>query len=140
MVCKLWYFYKKILGKFFTIRGYPYLKKVNIFFSQNIIICTPIESPDQIITKYVVLEIFWSDFLVKKFKKLFLMHPLKMPFCKVGFSVPRFKKRPFMPISKLKSYFANKYLQNKRNRSYFGMIKSGLAKNNIFFIFVIWFV
>ena len=44
-----------------------------------------------------------------------------MPFCKVGFSVPKFKKRPYMPISKLKSYFANKYLQNKRNRSYFGM-------------------
>ena len=38
------------------------------------------------------------------------MHPLKMPFCKVGFSVPKFKKRPYMPISKLKSYFANKYL------------------------------
>ena len=49
------------------------------------------------------------------------MHPLKMPFCKVGFSVPKFKKRPYMPISKLKSNFANNYLQNKRNRSNFGL-------------------
>jgi hypothetical protein len=66
---------KKKFGQIFYNKRVPLLKKVKKFFHSNIIIRIPIESPDQIITKNVVLENFWSDFLVKKFKILFLMHP-----------------------------------------------------------------
>ncbi len=59
-------------------------------------------------------------FSCKKIQKTVFDAPPKIPFYKVGFSVPKFKKRPYMPNSQLTSYFANKYLQNKRNRSNFG--------------------
>jgi hypothetical protein len=44
-----------------------------------------------------------------------------MPFCKVGFSVPKLKKRPFVPNSKLKIIFRYYLSTNKHHRSNFGM-------------------
>jgi hypothetical protein len=82
---------------------YPYTQYHNLYTNRK-------TRPKETFTKIVVLEIFLSDYLVKKFKKL--MHPFKMPFCKVGFSVSKFKKRPYMPNSKLKILFRN-YLSTK---------------------------
>ena len=92
------------VGQFLNARV-PLRKKIN-FFYRNIIIFRPIECQD------MLLEIFMSDFLVKNFKKLFLMHFLKMPFCKVGFSVQKFKRGL---ISLLFIY------KIKHHRSNFGM-------------------
>ena len=57
-------------------------------------IYTPIESPYQIVTKYAVLGIIWSEFPLKKFKKPFFIYTQKAHFKKSDFLTLKIKIGP----------------------------------------------
>jgi hypothetical protein len=61
----------------FFLKGGTLTKKNKKFFFLNIIICTPIDSPNHIISKNVVYEIIWTDSKIINFKKLLFILPLK---------------------------------------------------------------
>jgi len=59
---------------------FGYFGFLDLDLDLDFMIYTPIESPYQIVTKYAVLGIIWSEFPLKKFKKPFFhIHP-KSPF------------------------------------------------------------